>query len=495
MGTSRLGLDHSQVPAAWDDTKAPGSTLQSSAVDLEDTVESIISQLQNMLGETKWYDTPADTINNLEGRATLEGKNILKRKQLLVDVAVTGGNSFVLLGAGEFPSEVKAIATSVKGAVTAQLAGSVGSHDLAEIAGPNALQPKNLVAVRDGTTGDEITSAGRTVWGLLQVGSSGTDGTAFAASGAEQGQISFVRPNATYDDFELCPSADIGGKTINYSYVIRNDLNSMPESAFLPESLFADAPAAAAVSMDGAYDGGSIVDVDDTDVEFRLTDTKEFSVTDLTGAAKILRVQALSGGDEVEINGLLDMNGDIDGGVNKAEFNSVQIGNVAGQIDRTAGDLILKTITSGDVRLESVDDVIFKTVRQTTDLPLDDATAGPISALPGGPHASIAAAIKHAIETGSSFVLGVYVHSGGVVLAGTNVPGVTSPVDYTSPHSFDMNTPANVDTFIIFNGRVLYGGNASVNNDVYPGTTPASGDLKFAFNTKNNDVIITLQLG
>lgn len=493
MGVSRLGQDHVQTPETFDDSKSPGVTLESGAVDLEDVMNSVISQLQNILGETKWYDAPDETVVQLAARAKIEDKLILKRKQLLTDVAVGGGNSYVALGAGEFPSENKAIGASAKGAVTAQLAGAIGSWSGTEVSGPNNLQPKNLVAVRDGTTGDPILSSGRVVWGLLQVGSTATDGTAFAASGAEQAQISFVRPNATYDDFEQCPSGDIGGKTINYSYVIRNDLNSMSESAFLPETLFADSPSAATVSMDAAYDGGSVVDIDNTDVQWRITDGKVVEWTDPLGTTKYLRIIPTAGGDEFEINIPVDLNADLDGGTNKAEFNGVQIGNVAGQVDRTGGDLTLKTITSGDVLLESVAELKFTTSRETA-LPIDDATAGAISGLAGGPHASIAAAIKYAIESGVSFSLGVYVHSGGTVTKGNNVAGVTSPVDYTSPHSFDMNTPSGVDTFIFFNGRLLYGGNGTTNNDVYPGTTPGNGDLKFAFNTKNGDVIITLQL-
>jgi hypothetical protein len=286
----------------------------------------------------------------------------------------------------------------------------------------------------------------------------------------------------------------MGGKTINYAYNFRNDMDSMSEQSFLPDTLFADLPPSATVTLDEAYNGGSVIDVDDTNVDWRLTDTKEFIVSDSTGATKIFTVKALSAGDEVQIIGTLDMDGDVDGGTNKATFNSVEVGGAAGQVARTGGDLTLKTITSGDVSLESVADIDFATVRETG-IALDDATAGAISGLFGQTFASISAAIKYAGENGGvDLSLGVYVHSGGSIAAGTNVPAVTSPVDYTSPHSFDMNTPAGVDTFIFFNGRLLYGGNGTTNNDVYPGTTPASGDLKFAFKIRNNDVVVTVQL-
>ncbi len=59
-----------------------------------------------------------------------------------------------------------------------------------------------------------------------------------------------------------------------------------------------------------------------------------------------------------------------------------------------------------------------------------------------------------------------------------------------------MNTPSGVDTFVFLNGRLLYGGNATTNNDVYAGTTPASGDIKVDFpgGVKSGDVFIAIQL-
>lgn len=493
---TRLDPDQTRV-SPFNDAKGSGSTLESGAVHLADEIDSIVSMLKNIIGESKWYDAPDKTIATLAAQATLEAKLILKRKQIITDIAVPATQNFVALGSGEYPSEVKAIGGTVKGAVTAQLAGAIGSHSLTEIAGFNPLNPKNLLAVVDAVSGDPIMSSARRVWGLLQVGSAATDGTAFAASGNEQPQISFVRADSAYADLEACPVADIESKSIIYSYVFRDDLQSMPEQAFLPETLFAD-PGAGAVGLNDAYDAGSVIDVDDTNVDWRLTDDKEFIVSDATGAAKILRVRALAAGDLIEMNlpGGLDLNGNLDGGTYLAEFNGVRVGGVAGQVDRTGATLTLKSITSGDVALDSVANVTFKTVRETSALPLDDATAGKISALAGGPHASISAAIKYALEHG-----GVDLTIGVTVLASNygqdvNVPGGAGSLDISSPHSIDMNTPSGVDTLIFLNGRLLYGGNGTTNNDVYAGTTPASGDIKFDFpgGVKTGDVIIAIRL-
>lgn len=493
---TRIDPDQVKTPP-FDDSLTPGPTLETNAIHTADALNSVMSMLRAMLGETNWYDAPDSSIATLHARARLEDKLILKRKQVITDIAVPALQNWVALVAGEYPSEVKAIVGTTRGAVTAQLAGVIGAHSLTEVAGFNPLNPKNLLAVVDAVSGDPIISGSRRVWGLLQVGNLATDGTAFAAAGNEQAQISFVRPDAAYADLEACPVADIAGRSIIYSYVFRDDINAMPEQAFLPETLFAD-PGAGAVSLDDAYNAGSQIDVDGNHVDWRLTDTKEFIVSDSTGASKILRVRALAAGDAIEMNipGALDLNGNLDGGTYQADFNGVRIGGVAGQVDRTGGTLTLKSITSGNVAIDSVAEVTFKTSRETTALPLDDATAGKISALTGGPHASIAAAIKYAIEEG-----GVDLTIGVKVLAANygrdvNVPGGAGGLNIAAPHSIDMNTPSGVDTLIFLNGRLLYGGNGVTNNDVYAGDTPANGDLKFDFpgGVKTGDVIIAIQL-
>ncbi len=309
-----------------------------------------------------------------------------------------------------------------------------------------------------------------------------------------------MRPNATYDDLEACPVADIATKTINYAYPFRDDMDSMSEQSFLPDTLFADQPIVASVDLDSAYNNGSVIDVDNTNVDWRLTDTKEFIVSDSTGATKIFTVKALSGGDVVQIIGTLDMDGDIDGGNNKATFNGVEVGGAAGRIARTGGDLLLQTLTSGNIHLNSVAELQFSTSREAS-IELDDATTGSISALKtvltgSGSFVSIAEAIKYAAQNG-----GVDLTVGVTVLGANygqdvNIPGGAGGLDISSPHSIDMNTPSGVDTFVFLNGRLLYGGNATTNNDVYAGTTPASGDIKVDFpgGVKSGDVFIAIQL-
>jgi hypothetical protein len=408
-----------------------------------------------------------------------------------VDWVVVGmlsgaGNSVTLVQASsETPSRKIAIATTVSGAVCAKLSTLIGCAALTKISGDVALTPQNLVYVVDADTGDIIPSGLRTVYGLLQVESTATDNTDFDDS-SNQAQITFVRANSTYTDLELVPAADIAGKKIIYSYGDREALNLWSQSDWRRQAVVVDISAAAiANSLDLAYNGGSQVAVDDTEVDWRLTDTKHFYISDSGGSARILDVLAASGGDSITINapGGVGITGDLTISTDQATINGVVVGGSAGTVATTSGDLCLV----------GADDIMLTTVRQSA-LPLDDVTAGPISALAGGPHASVAAAIKYAIEHGKVKV-GVFV-AGRAYSRDENIPAGTGGISLDTPHSGDMNTPAGVDTFLFWNGVLKFGGNGTTQNDWYAGTTPASGDVKVDHpgGARNGDVLITLQI-
>lgn len=461
------------------------------AVTIKDSLDFVCSQLADMLGEVNWTDAPDLSIASMAAKKWLDDYLALRDYlHLGADVAVPASQNYVVLSAAssETPSRNVAIVSTTKGAVAAELAGAVGSHALTEVTGANALNPYNLCIVMDASTGDPIKSANRQVYALLQVDNGAVDGDPFDDSG-NQGQLSFVRPNATYDDLEACPVADIESTSIIYAYADREALNLWDPSDFRRSSVLVDlAAAGVSVTMDIAYDGGSTVNVDNTNVDFRLTDTKHFYISDSTGAAHILDVHAEAAGDAIGINapgGISISAGDISAPSNKATFNSVEVGGAAGRVASTTGDLDLR----------GADDITFVTVRETTPLPLDDATTGAISALEGGPHASVSAAIKYAIDHGMDFNLGVYQVSGGPYTQGTNIPAAAG-ISIASPHSLDMNTPSGVDTFVFLNGRLQWGGNGTTKNDVYAGDVPGNGDLKFDHTGPilNGDVIITLQL-
>jgi len=432
----------------------------------------------------------------LYNRATLEGKLILLYRLNINDVSVPASQNWVALtGAGK-PDKVIAIALAQKGAATAQLAGAIGSHSLTEISGSNPLKPKNLMVLFDGATGEEISSSGRTVYGLLQVGSTATDGNAFADSGADQGQISFVRANATFDDLEACPVADIENKSIVVAFTFRDSLNDHVEDAFRGDLDSLDPLASVTVSLDTAYDGGQFMTVDGNDVDIRLSDTKSWVFRAGSGGSALVTVTRNdSTGDLLKVDtDKLDVNSSdvdfADGIKVDSAGQLINVGVTAGQVDSASLKL---NATSTDLELVAADDVSFLTVRQDTALPLDDATAGAVGDLFGQSFASIAAAIKYAGEHGGADMSLKVSVMGSNYGQGVNIPGAIQDI---SANPIDMNTPGTVEQLVFLNGRLLYGGNGTTKNDVYAGTTPASGDIMvdFAKGVKTGDVIISVVL-
>lgn len=240
-------LDQIHAPDVYDDTLTATEIRESeiNAQTYADHNNALLSQLKRILrGDAagNWFDDPAligpsqspdASLTGLSLRARLEDKNALTFRLSLEDLAVPPGQNWVVFtAAGNLPAGNIAIANDKQGVVVSQLSTLVGVHSLDENAGLNPLQPKNLVQVFDASTGAILRSGGRDVYGLLQVGINATDGNPFAVAGLDQGQISFVRPNSTFDDLEAVPLVDIATKSIVYRYTIREDLQETPEEAF-----------------------------------------------------------------------------------------------------------------------------------------------------------------------------------------------------------------------------------------------------------------------
>jgi hypothetical protein len=461
-------------------------------VDFKDFADYLCSQIADITGESAWETAPDLSIATMAARTWLSDKKGLRDFQNLTDVTVTDGQNFEILvqSASETPSRPIALVSTTSGAVTVALADEeIGSHKLTQVDGSNPLNPKNLCLVYDAATGDPLQSSGREIYALLQSIFGATDGAAFNDT-TNQAQLSFVRPNATYDDLEACPIADIENKVINYVFADRESLHLWTDQDWRRSSVSVDlASANITVSLDDAYGFGSAVDVDDTDVDWKVTDTKHFYVSDSAGSDRILDIAPASGGDEILFNapgGITITAGDVDGGANAAAWNGVNLGTNAGEV----------ATTSGDLSLVGYADLTFTTENESTPIPLDDATAGPISGLFSQAFDSISAAIKYAGEHGGVDI------SLGVAVAGSNYAkdanwaGGCGGLNIDSPHSIDLNTPSGVDTILWANGRLLYGGNGTTKNDVYAGTTPANGDIKSGRSTgfHTGDVVIALQL-
>jgi hypothetical protein len=522
MATTLLRIDQLHKPDSFDDTLGASTiaSIESNAVDHADFWEGVLSQVKRIIhgnDSGNWHD---DMVTVFGTGKEADLKHLANRPDpaLLLylvlrlqtsDATVPATQNYVALAGANKPDKNIAISTSNKGAVTAQLAGAIGSHSLTEISGANPLKPKNLCYIFDGGTGDPITSSGRRVYGLLQVGSAATDGNAFADSGNDQGQISFVRPNATYDDLEACPAGDIENKTIIYAFSWREALSDIPEEFLRGDIESADPQAGVTISLDSAYDGGHFIEVDGNDVDIRLADTKSWVFRNGSGGTVIWQITRNDTTGDTLVVTLDSVTVNVPSGAYKFQQGIVvddadqdlNLGvTAAGVIDSATAELrattgtakVAATGTLQDVSLEATDQVLFTTVRETA-IPLDDVTAGAISGLTGGPHASISAAIAYAIDHGGvDLDVKVFVAASNYG-QGVNIPAAT--FDLTT-HTIDMNTPANTDTFVFLNGRLLYGGNGTTKNDVYAGTTPANGDIMVDFpkGVKTGDVIISISL-
>lgn len=545
-----------------DDTLSPADH-DANAIDLADTLDFMASQLADVLGEVAWQTAPNKSIATLAAQQTFEATNALRRLDLLTDITIPGAQNFKILSVvgSEVPAgKIKAIAGTQVGLVTVPHGGTFGTtHSVAEIAGLSTLSPKNLLLVWDGTTGDEIVSAGRRVYALLQNEAGATDATAFTDVTAERAQVSFVRPNATYDDLEACPVADIENKVVNLSFVERAKLSDWTEQDYLQEQVRIDLGAAGAtVNLNNAIDNqGTTPATQQTNIFWRIDDATQLDFQTSDGAKNLLAIIPNIAGDEVEINvDTFDVNvgaaGVIDfdnGATLDSGGQAINVGVTAGQIDSTtlkltattglaevegvgvtldattgnivvdgvigdldftddshlfmtANDAATKELRlaarnigagAGDLALEADDDIFFQTVRETTDLPLDDVTAGPISGLTGGTHASVSAAIAYAMTVGGVDLAFKKHILAGSVAQGVNMPAATLDL---SLYQLDMDsgTFAVNPVFTFHNGRILVGDAISGGGDVYPGTTPASGDLKHDFNKawKTGDVILSI---
>lgn len=257
-------IRHIQIrnQGVYNDTVTPNVTnFETNPTTLRDDVNNLVSAIKNLKGASNnWYDDFDGSADNLRpvstlgtDLATVEDKRFLFRNQLINDVTVGAGNNYVILGAGEIPSalyDVAAIVTTTVGSVAAFHAGTFGTHSLDEIAGPNALNPLNLVTIRDADTFDSITSGGREVFALFQY-EQNVDGGSITTTTPNRVQLSFVRSNAGGTDLEAVPVADIEGRVINYANPVRVAYLNIPEWAFIT-GLFVDQAAATDVTLTNA---------------------------------------------------------------------------------------------------------------------------------------------------------------------------------------------------------------------------------------------------
>ena len=428
----------------------------------------------------------------------------------LTPVGMSGGTGDVVVlsvAGSEAPSETAAVDGGIaNGVVVKTLTGDVGQADLAEVAGANAINPKNLVVIVDAATQDPLQTAdNRTIYGLIQTENGVADGDTFNDVD-HQVQLSFVVVNGPGDDLEFCAASDIGGQDIEYGYVRRLNLDDIPEQAFLVGG-FIDLAGAVDVTLDNAIDNQVGPATQQQNIDWRIDDTFTLDFQDSTGATNLLSIIPNAAGDEVEFNvDDFDVNNVNDADfLNGATFDSggtaINIGVTAGQID-AAAELTIATTGVNDLNLLGGAYLTFSDTYQAasgydTDLVLSDSSAEWDAYETAFGEVSLLNAIVAASQAGGHHKAYAVV-TAATIAADANVTGAgTAPnidaqlLDYSA---ITWLTDVN----IYLNGVLLRNGaDAAANHDVYPGTTPANGDLKFEFllqGAGGNPDVITMEI-
>lgn len=496
----------------YDDTLAAGATLESAAATIEDDLNSIRSQLKRWLradAAGNWYeDVP--TFNGKKRAIAalnldlddLEEKRLLFRSQVLTDITVPFGQNYVVLSfaGSQTPSVAAAVdAGTAEGAVVATLSGDVGAHYLNTVSGATAISPKNLLIIRDATTGQPIQdSDNKDIYGLLQTETGVVDGNTFNDSN-HQAQISFVKENATGDALVACNTAAIQSKVINYAYAQRVKFDNVPETAFLSGIFLDQTVVSSDVTLNNAIDNqvGPATQTD-RDIDWRITDTFKLIFQTSDGGRDLLALMPNAAGDVVQLNlDTLDINN-----VNPADFlgaievatggTKIRVGTVSGQVDSAAA-LTLKSQAGGDMTHDAAGEHLFTDGNRGastfgTSMKFSDTAAewsdfetafGEVSLL-----RSIVLAKKKENRTKSVARVTGTINADVNVTGAGGTPNIDAQLADYSSASF-MN---DVDVYL--NGELMRNGaDASANHDVYPGTSAANGDLKFEFKLKAGDQI------
>jgi hypothetical protein len=504
----------------YDDTVAPTeAAYETNPANIENNLNHLRSAVQNILNRNgasfpsgNWYSdmTQPTTLENGSKRgvdAVNAALHLIEKKRVLrdvfrvgIDVAVTAAQNWEVLLLTELPSNAVAAvgAVTTLGTVVAFHTGTFGTHALDEVSGPHALNPKNLMTIVDASSGDPILSDGRQVWGLLQ-SETATDGHTMTGTTPVRAQISFVRPNAAFDDLEACPVVDIAGKTINYASRERVRLEDLTEADFLKGAVVDIGGGAVTPTRQVAYDNqgttavnvttNATLDLEGAGLIWAIRDDLEANLFRIIegSAGGTSAVEVSSDVDTFDVNAAVNdfLNGvSVDTG---AAGTTINVGVTANQID-AGGALTVASGGSGDLKLDSVGgEVLFDDVNRTgstwtaTSVKLSDTTAEWDNYETQFGEVSLFNAIVQASQKAARVK--------GYALVTANVPADTD-VALTTAGNLDVDLPDYSRAGLVFvddvdvylNGELLRNGaNAAANHDVYPGTTTSVGMLKFEF--------------
>ena len=407
---------------------------------------------------------------------------------------LAGGAGLVhILGAGELPTQTTvALGTVTTLGTVADTATSFGTPSATDVvAGSTAVNPANLYEIVDGSTRDPILdSSGRRIWALFQAESS-TDGSTLSGTTPNRAQLSYVVLNSTGDNLELVDDAsDIGGKTINYTYIERKALEDLNEYDFLRGAAVDIGSGAATVNRQVAYTNQGTTPVNATTNSFLDLESAgiEWTIRDDLEANLFRIIEGSAGGtSEIEIGSDVDL---YDNNAVDVDFASGVTVNSGGTrpIDVGVNDGVIET-TAGNLEIQAAGAV----------LSFDDSNKPVGWSLAEGIHLSDAAQEWTDFETnfGEVSLLNAinkaYEEQVRTKVQATLTSSVTAGNDVNGP-SYAGNTDVDLAPFnavgsfvndvdVYLNGELLRNA-VGATEDVYPGTVASQGDLKFTFNLK-----------
>lgn len=513
-----------QSSQTYNATLPPGAALQSNAGTIEDDLNAVRSQLNRFLDATlggSWTDdvftTPDGKKRSIKqlnvGLAGIETKPWLSRVQVLAPITVPAGQNYVLLSAAgnQTPVIPLAYGASTSGALVAKSANSgapFAGHELTAVAGTVATSPKNLVRVRYATGGQVIESNDLDIMGLLQVESTAVDGeTINDTAGGNRAKISFVRINYGSGSLEAVPAADIAGKTLQYVYIQRQTLGTLPEQATLGDGTFTDNIGDLDVTLTRATANQAGPVVVPTNLSWQVATGSSFKVQDAGGLRDILALGAASGANSATLSPDSLLINTTTPPVSKQGVTvgqaaqAINVGVTAGRVD-SAGPLTVAATGTGALSLTGGSTLSLKDGFQagstwtTTSIPLSASTAewsayktavGEKSLLGG----IVAASVKgnrskvYAVVTAAS------------IPAGANVTGVGAGSNLDAP-LFNYSGLNFLGLNLYVNGQLLRpGANASSGMDYWPGVSATNGDVQFAFELRGANAqpdVITMEV-
>jgi len=398
------------------------------------------------------------------------------------------GGDVVILGAGELPPNINANVenTNTLGTMVATDSGTFGEASLEEIAGGNAIEPWNIVAVVDASTRDPmLTAAGTTIWGLLQGESGLADDDNILVTTPDRVQVTFVTINSTGDDLVTIDGADLGGQDVNLVFTEQKALFDLSKGDFLRGAVVDNISASGAVTRAQGYVNQSTTPVELTNnADLDLAASVEWAIRDAANADLLKITEDSSGGATTLLVG-----SDVDNYDNNAADNDfaagaafgssgteIAINETAGVIER-ASDLIMRASGAGELYFDdswqpgswAQTDGIKLSASAAEWAAWETAFGGEVSILNATVQAFDAAADPTVTWHEVQAPVAVDTDVGGPGTAANNL-------DVNIPNGVADGTITDGSHWMFANGRFMRpAADAAPDYDYYPGTTFDSG--------------------